>query len=218
MQRKHSQEHLLENGLKVGDRVRLIAESLAWKAEMTLQGQVGDRILRTERKYLEPAVGNKRHAQIVEHHYPPDLIGMQLREIHRDVGASGMSYHRELVVIRVRLDLLHFLDSEFDVGNTAQVLRLTADIEFADFRHHRWIGRQIVLYADRHEAARGKHVRQEAVLGEFDRVAVIEHRHRQLDQACISLNFFVPSDDDFYGDRTVVAARIIESNCLIPDG
>ena len=32
----------LETGLKVGDRVRLIAETLAWKAEMTLQGQIAE--------------------------------------------------------------------------------------------------------------------------------------------------------------------------------
>jgi hypothetical protein len=38
----------LENGLKVGDRVRLIAESPAWRAEMTLQGQIGDVIERRD--------------------------------------------------------------------------------------------------------------------------------------------------------------------------
>ena len=32
------QNFLFEAGLKVGDRVRLIANTLAWKAEMTLQG------------------------------------------------------------------------------------------------------------------------------------------------------------------------------------
>lgn len=31
-----------EAGLKVGDRVRLIADTLAWKAEMTLQGKIGE--------------------------------------------------------------------------------------------------------------------------------------------------------------------------------
>ena len=31
-----------DTGLKVGDRVRLIAETLAWKAEMTLQGQIAE--------------------------------------------------------------------------------------------------------------------------------------------------------------------------------
>ena len=31
-----------ETDLKVGDRVRLIAESLTWRAEMTLQGQIGE--------------------------------------------------------------------------------------------------------------------------------------------------------------------------------
>jgi len=46
MKRKNQSE--LENGLKVGDRVRLIAESLAWKAEMTLQGQIGEVIERRD--------------------------------------------------------------------------------------------------------------------------------------------------------------------------
>jgi hypothetical protein len=36
------QKSQLGTGLKVGDRVRLIAETLAWKAEMTLQGQIGE--------------------------------------------------------------------------------------------------------------------------------------------------------------------------------
>jgi hypothetical protein len=46
MKRKNQSE--LDNGLKVGDRVRLIAESLAWKAEMTLQGQIGEVIERRD--------------------------------------------------------------------------------------------------------------------------------------------------------------------------
>ena len=36
----------LETSLKVGDRVRLIAKTLAWKAEMTLQGKIGEVIER----------------------------------------------------------------------------------------------------------------------------------------------------------------------------
>jgi hypothetical protein len=32
----------LETVLKVGDRVRLIAETIAWKAEMPLQGQTAE--------------------------------------------------------------------------------------------------------------------------------------------------------------------------------
>jgi hypothetical protein len=31
-----------DTGLKVGDRVRLIAETLAWKAEKNLQGQIAE--------------------------------------------------------------------------------------------------------------------------------------------------------------------------------
>jgi hypothetical protein len=34
--------------LTVGDRVRLVPESLAWRAEMTLQGQVGEVIERRD--------------------------------------------------------------------------------------------------------------------------------------------------------------------------
>lgn len=36
------QNSLFEAGFKVGDRVRLIADTLAWKAEMTLQGKIGE--------------------------------------------------------------------------------------------------------------------------------------------------------------------------------
>jgi hypothetical protein len=32
----------VDDGLGVGDRVRLISQSLAWRAEMTLQGKVGE--------------------------------------------------------------------------------------------------------------------------------------------------------------------------------
>ena len=32
----------LETDFKVGDRVRLIAETLSWRAEMTLQGEIAD--------------------------------------------------------------------------------------------------------------------------------------------------------------------------------
>jgi hypothetical protein len=37
-----NQKSQLEAVLKVGDRVRLIAETLAWKAEKTLQGQIAE--------------------------------------------------------------------------------------------------------------------------------------------------------------------------------
>ena len=39
---------MIESALKVGDRVRLIAETLAWRAEITLQGQIGEIIERRE--------------------------------------------------------------------------------------------------------------------------------------------------------------------------
>jgi hypothetical protein len=37
-----------DTDLKVGDRVRLIAETLAWKAEITLRGQIGEVIERRD--------------------------------------------------------------------------------------------------------------------------------------------------------------------------
>jgi hypothetical protein len=37
-----------ETALEVGDRVRLIAQTLAWKAEMTLQTQIGEVIERRD--------------------------------------------------------------------------------------------------------------------------------------------------------------------------
>lgn len=43
------QNSLFEAGFKAGDRVRLIADTLAWKAEMTLQGKIGEVVeLRTD--------------------------------------------------------------------------------------------------------------------------------------------------------------------------
>src|SRR5450631_2093179 len=83
------------------------------------------RIPRTKGQDFESAVGHKRHAQVIERHNLFDMIGIHLGEIHRDVGASGMSYHGQTVIIRVWLDLLHFLDSKLYVRNTAYVLRLT---------------------------------------------------------------------------------------------
>jgi hypothetical protein len=42
------QKSQLGPGLKVGDRVRLIAQTLAWRAEMTLRGQIGEVIERRD--------------------------------------------------------------------------------------------------------------------------------------------------------------------------
>jgi hypothetical protein len=36
------QKSEVDNDLRVGDRVRIISESLAWRAEMTLRGKVGE--------------------------------------------------------------------------------------------------------------------------------------------------------------------------------
>ncbi len=43
-----NQKPQLADGLSVGDRVRLIPESLAWKAEMTLQSKIGEVIERRD--------------------------------------------------------------------------------------------------------------------------------------------------------------------------
>jgi hypothetical protein len=122
-----------------------------------------------------------------------------------------------MVVVRVRLDLLHFFDGELYVGNAAQVLRLTANIELADFCHRRCIGRQIMLDADGYVAARGKTVPQIKVLGEFDGVAVVEDRHRQRDHAGVRLHFLVAPHRDIHRDRTIIARRIVERQGLVAD-
>jgi hypothetical protein len=42
------QKSQLDAGFQVGDRVILIAGTLAWKAEMTLQGKIGEVVERRE--------------------------------------------------------------------------------------------------------------------------------------------------------------------------
>ena len=144
----------------------------------------------------ELAFGQERHAQIIQRHDLLDLVGMLLGEIHRDVAAHRMADHRHLGVVGVRLDLLHLAEGEMDVVDAALNLRQAADIEFAGLGHHRRIGRQIVLRADRQIAARGEDVGEERILGVLDGVAVIEHRHRQRDHAGIGLHFLVPPHGD----------------------
>src|SRR5438046_9662319 len=117
---------------------------------------------------------------------------IQPDDVHLHVDANGKSYYGQMAIIRVRLDSLHFLDRKLYVYNAAQVLRLTADIELADFRHHRWIGRQIVLDANRYIATEGKSVRQKRVFGELYGVAMVEDSHRQLYYAGIRLPFLDP--------------------------
>ena len=122
-----------------------------------------------------------------------------------------------MVVVRVRLDLPHFIDSKADVGDIALVLRLTADIEFTDLRHHRRIGRQVMLDADHQIAASSKQVCQKRVLGEFNGIAVIDDRHGQFDQAGIGLQFLVAPNGYIDSDQTVIARRICEGEHLVPD-
>ncbi|OJH16954.1 hypothetical protein BLX88_20960, partial [Bacillus obstructivus] len=117
----------------------------------------------------------------VQRHDLLDLVRILLGEIHRDVAAIGMADHRQLAVVRVRLTLLHLLDREFDVGDAALILRQAPDIELADLGHHRPVRRQVVLNADGQIAARGEHVREEGIFGEFDGIAMIEDRNRKLD-------------------------------------
>src|SRR5258708_40138972 len=115
-----------------------------------------------------------------------------------------------MLIMRVRLDSLHLVAGKLYVCNASLVLRVPDDIELDDFRHHRWIGRQIVLDANRYIATEGKSVRQKRVFGELYGVAMVEDRHRQLDHAGIGLHFLVAPYGDGHGDRTVVARWIVE--------
>ena len=175
------------------------------------------RILGAERQDLELAVGQERHAQIIQRHDLLDLVGILLGEIHRDVAAHRMADHRHLLIVGVGLDLLHFMDGEMDVGYAALNLRQTTDIEFADLGHHRRIGRQVVLRADREIAAPGEDVCKERIFAALDGVAVVEDRNRQFDQAGVGLHFLVATDGDIDGDKTIVAIGIVECDRLMPD-
>ena len=50
----------VDNGLRVGDRVRIISESLAWRAEMTLRGKVGEVTERRDDGRVTVRFGNGR--------------------------------------------------------------------------------------------------------------------------------------------------------------
>ena len=117
----------------------------------------------------------------------------------------------------MRLDLLHFLDGKMDVGHAALDLRQAADIEFADFGHHRRIGRQVMLRADRQVTAHGKDVGEERILGVLDGVAVVEDRNRQRDHAGIGLHFLVASNGNIDRDQAIVARSIVEGDGLMLD-
>src|SRR5436190_13690515 len=114
-----------------------------------------------------------------------------------------MSHDGQVVIVGVRLDFLHFLDGKLYIGNATYVLRLTADIEFADFRHHWRIGRQIMLYADREIPPHREYVGDEGVLSKFYGVAVVDNRDRQLDHASVGLHFLVAPDRDSHFGWTV---------------
>ena len=51
---------IVTSGLDVGDRVRLIANTLAWKAEMTLQGKIGEVIERRDDGRISVRFNNGR--------------------------------------------------------------------------------------------------------------------------------------------------------------
>ena len=143
--------------------------------------------------------------------------GYCLGKIHRDVAAHRMPDHGQLVIVGVGLDLLHLLDGEMNVGDAALDLRQAADIELADLGHHRRIGRQVMLRGEHQIAARREDGREERILGVLDRVAVVDHRHRQLDHAGIGLHLLVPANGDVDRNQTAIARRIVEGDRLMPD-
>src|SRR6516165_12478933 len=63
----------------------------------------------------------------------------------------------------------------------------------------------------------GEHVSQKRVFGEFDGIAVVENRHRELNHAGVSLHLFVAPHRDIHRDWTVVAARVVECQGLVTD-
>src|ERR1700721_660796 len=91
-----------------------------------------DRVLRTEGEDLESAVGDERHAQVIERHDLLDLFGILLGEIHRDVAAPRMSHQGQTTIVGIGFNLLHFADRKMDIGDATLNLRQAADIEFTD--------------------------------------------------------------------------------------
>ena len=62
-----------ETGLKVGDRVRLIAQTIAWRAEMTLQGQIGEVIERHDDGRITIRFYNGRLPEWIKSAWRPGL-------------------------------------------------------------------------------------------------------------------------------------------------
>src|SRR5260370_17496380 len=60
------------SAFKVGDRVRLVPETLAWKAEMALQGQIGEVIERRDdgrtRHGIRPRLYRRHPTSLAENH------------------------------------------------------------------------------------------------------------------------------------------------------
>src|SRR5438270_1828236 len=140
---------MLEAGVDHGDAGLLADVLIGHDARISLE----DGIRGAERENLEFALGHEGHAQIVQGDDLLHLIRILLGEIHRDVTAHRMSDHGDLAVVGIGLDFLHLLESEMDVGYAALNLRQPAGIELADLCHHRRVGRQIVLRADRQVTA-----------------------------------------------------------------
>jgi pimeloyl-ACP methyl ester carboxylesterase len=73
-------------------------------------------ILGAERQDLELAFGQEGHAQIVQRHDLLHLVRMLLGEVHRDVATHRMSDHRQMIVVRVGLNLHHLVNGKMDIG------------------------------------------------------------------------------------------------------
>ena len=226
-------EELVEHALDLGLRrlrstiahlgvldVRLDHRDASLLALLVIRNDAGigleHRIMRPERQDLDLAIGHERHTQVIKRDKLLHLVRINLGEISRDVATVGMTNHGEAIIVGVRHDLLQVFNRELNVGYTALVNRKAADIELADLGHQRRIAGKVMLDADRQIATSGEEVREERVLGEFDGVAVIEDRDRQLDHASERLHFLVPAHRNINGDWPI--ARLIEeSHRLMPN-
>ncbi len=80
---------MAESALKVGDRVRLIAETLAWRAEITLQGQIGEIIERREDGRITIRFDNGRLLMAREPERKAERLGIKLKRKRPKLGLKA---------------------------------------------------------------------------------------------------------------------------------
>ena len=127
-----------------------------------------------------------------------------------------MSYQRQPVVVRIRLQLFQLVEHEQNVGFAFFIHPESADIGHADLGHQRRVGRKILLDAGHQISPGREYVGQERILGVLDRVAVADDGDRKLPVAVVCLHLVVAAHGKVHGDRPL--PRLVEQiERLVPN-